>query len=110
LTAPIWRGSSGAGISPALFFWDAAVTEPTEPLAVGDIVQIDPDRHHWAAALVVVTEVREWGVQGYVAVPQQGLAFIRLPTGTFEHTGGRAIWMDRDRTQDEPGAEDGNAR
>jgi len=42
----------------------------------------------------VVTEVKEWGIQGYVqsaGVP--GQQYIRLKTGDFEATGGKAVWV-----------------
>lgn len=69
-------------------------------LRPGSIVQVNPDCSHgregqwFNACLVVVTEVRAWGVLGYVQVPgTTGAAFIRLATGEFEPTGGYAVWM-----------------
>lgn len=41
-----------------------------------------------------LTEVKSWGIQGYVqsaGVP--GQQYIRLKTGDFEPTGGRAVWV-----------------
>ena len=40
-----------------------------KPLEVGDIVQLDPEKvgnSMFAACFMVVTEVKSWGVQGYV--------------------------------------------
>lgn len=31
----------------------------------GDVVQIIDPSHHWFPALLVVDEVKDWGIQGY---------------------------------------------
>lgn len=64
-----------------------------------DIVQLDPEHHthhdgFWAGALLVVTEVKSWGVQGYVRVPD-GAAHYRAKNGTFEHVGHLAFVPER---------------
>lgn len=58
---------------------------------VGDIVQISPG-HDWAGVLLVVEEIRSWGVLGYCAVPTKGLAYVRVE---FKHITpvGRAAWL-----------------
>jgi hypothetical protein len=44
--------------------------------------------------MVVVTEVKDWGIQGYVqSAGVEGLQYIRLKTEMFEPTGGKAIWV-----------------
>jgi len=66
----------------------------THDVKVGDIVQVNPDKEMWGACLVVVTELKSWGIQGYVqsaGVP--GQQYIRLKADEYEYTGGRAIWM-----------------
>jgi len=61
---------------------------------VGDIVQVNPEKDTFGACMVVVTEVRSWGIQGYVQnAGQVGQAYIRLKTEDFELTGGRAVWI-----------------
>jgi len=63
-------------------------------LKVGDIVQVTPTKETFGACMVVVTEVKSWGVQGYVqsaGVP--GQQFIRLRFEDFERTGGKAVWV-----------------
>ena len=61
---------------------------------VGDIVQVNPDLEVFGACMVVVTEVKSWGIQGYVQnAGQEGQAYIRLKTEDFEPTGGRAVWV-----------------
>lgn len=66
-------------------------------LQPGDIVQLDPHTTHnplFAGRLLVVTEVKPWGVQGYVHnAGTDGAAYYRAETGTFEPTGGRAPWV-----------------
>lgn len=69
-------------------------------IEVGDIVQLDPEKtgnKAFAACLMVVTEVKSWGVQGYVQglgtrEAQVGQAYYRADNGTFEPTGGKAVW------------------
>jgi hypothetical protein len=64
-------------------------------IEVNDIVQISPEVNHqegfWAGNLLIVTEVKSWGVQGYCRV-QGGEAYIRLKTGQFEKVG-RLAWV-----------------
>lgn len=68
--------------------------------AKGDIVQLDPEKtanNAFAGCLMVVTEVKAWGVQGYVQglgtrESRGGQAYYRAETGTFERTNGRAVW------------------
>ena len=44
--------------------------------------------------MVVVTEIKTWGIQGYVqSAGVDGQQYIRLPYSDFEKTGGKAIWM-----------------
>jgi hypothetical protein len=68
-------------------------------LEPGDIVQVNPACSHgrtgqwFNGCLVVVSEVKPWGVQGYVQnAGQPGQAYIRLRTEDFEPTGGKAVW------------------
>jgi len=62
-------------------------------IEIGDIVQVDPSKEMFGGCMVVVTEVKNWGVQGYVQSPGvEGQAYIRLPFEDFEPTGGKAVW------------------
>lgn len=70
-----------------------AQTASPIPIKVCDIVQADPNKSQWGPCLVVVSEVKAWGIQGYTSMPRQGDAYIRLKWGEFEPTGGRAIWV-----------------
>jgi hypothetical protein len=61
---------------------------------VGQIVQVKPEFEMFGACMVVVTEQKSWGIQGYVqsaGVP--GQQYIRLKHEDFELTGGMAVWV-----------------
>ena len=62
-------------------------------MKAGDIVQVRPELETFGGCMVVVTEVKTWGVQGYVqsaGVP--GQQYIRLKSQDIESTGGKAVW------------------
>ena len=62
-------------------------------IGVGDIVQVDPGVETFGGCMVVVTEVKSWGIQGYVqSAGVEGQAYIRLECQDYEATGGKAIW------------------
>lgn len=60
-----------------------------------DVVQIVPE-HRWGGCFVIVSEVKSWGIQGYVQIPMQGQAYIRLNTGEFERIGKSLFIIHRD--------------
>lgn len=63
-------------------------------MKIGDIVQINPEKDVFGGCMVVVTEIKSWGVQGYVqSAGVDGQQYIRVKTEDFEPTGGSAIWM-----------------
>jgi hypothetical protein len=63
-------------------------------IEVGDIVQVNPEKEMFGACMVVVTELKSWGIQGYVQnAGVEGQAYIRLKSEDFEATGGKAVWM-----------------
>jgi hypothetical protein len=60
----------------------------------GEIVQVRPDKEMFGACMVVVTEVKNWGIQGYVqSAGVEGQQNIRLANDDFEATGGKAVWV-----------------
>lgn len=71
------------------------VTRANSPI-VGSIVQIDPnhDTDGFGGCLLVVTEVKAWGVVGYVEVPRAGRVYYRVDFDKVEDTRGRAPWVD----------------
>lgn len=59
----------------------------------GDIVQVDPSVKIFGGCMVTVTEVKSWGIQGYVqSAGVEGQQYIRLKFADIERTGGRAVW------------------
>lgn len=70
----------------------AARAAPERQYAVHDVVQINPEVDGFGGCLILVTEVRTWGVQGFVQVPCGGQAHYRAKFDQIEHTGGRAVW------------------
>ena len=61
---------------------------------VSDIVQVNPSKQMFGGCMVVVTELKGWGIQGYVqsaGVP--GQQYIRLNWEDIEPTGGKAVWV-----------------
>lgn len=53
-------------------------------LEEGDIVQVIDETHPWFGCLIVVTEPKSWGIQGFVSWPESNeehklaTAFTRL--------------------------------
>lgn len=73
------------------------MTPDNHGLEQGSIVQINPEKADgvgwFGACLLVVDEVRTWGVQGYVKPPgQAGVAYYRAAFEDIEPTGGKIVW------------------
>lgn len=66
----------------------------------GDVVQLDPvltANPMFRGCMLVVSEVKPWGVQGYVQGLGEngqmgGQAYYRAETGTFAFVG-RSVWV-----------------
>ena len=57
-----------------------------------DIIQAIEGTGIWQGCLLIVDEVKSWGVQAYMTIPNsaissQGTAFMRFKTGEFEVVG-----------------------
>lgn len=67
-----------------------------EALAVGDIVQIAPEHDaRFGCCLMVVSELKKWGVEGYVSIPHKNgsrQAYYRCPFEEMELVG-HAEWV-----------------
>ncbi len=77
---------------------------PPRVIHPADLVQIIDAQHKWFPTVVVVSEVKSWGVQGFcfwpsnTEPPKKG--YIRLQTGQFEYCGVcRIIEKDLDRAR-----------
>jgi len=54
-------------------------------IEINDIVQVDPSKAVFGGTMVVVTEIKPWGIQGYVqSAGVDGLQYIRLEWQDFE--------------------------
>lgn len=76
-------------------------------LNIGDVVQLSVEHPKFPGMLVVVTEPKEFGCQGYLmssrdfdAVKWKGRAFVRPTWDKMEYVG-RLVWM-----EEEPADED----
>lgn len=59
-----------------------------ENIKVNSVVQINENGGDgWIGCLVQVSEVKSWGVQGYVQIPKGGSAYIRLNWNQIEYIG-----------------------
>jgi len=59
---------------------------------VNDIVQITDVNDGWYPCILIVTEVKKWGIQGYLKAPMsEGFLFYRVENGKFEKVGTAVI-------------------
>jgi hypothetical protein len=68
----------------------------TVALHPGDLVQITATDHPWFPAVLVVDDVRGWGVQGFLfeatnARSTTALVFNRLPRGSYKRCGALVV-------------------
>ena len=60
----------------------------------GSIIQANENAGDWCGTVLIVDEVKDWGVQAFIRVPMKGDAFIRLTPEQFEIlSGGEAVLM-----------------
>jgi hypothetical protein len=68
----------------------------SKDVQVNDIIQlIEKAQEGWVACLMIVSEVRSWGVLAYTKVPCGGDAYLRVPFDQFEIVG-RALLVHPD--------------
>lgn len=63
-----------------------------QPVHENAVVQITDESHQWFPALLIVEELKGWGVMGYLYVvtntqEPNGQAYIRVKTESFERIG-----------------------
>ena len=49
-----------------------------ERIVTGSVVQVNDSCGNFSYCLVLVTDIRDWGILGGVQIPGQGFAFVRL--------------------------------
>jgi len=80
-----------------------------EGLEIYDIVQIAPEVPFFGGCFMTVTEVKEWGAQGFVQcfaesreAPTPGpQAYFRPTWEKMEKTGGKAVWAPGEEEDEE---------
>lgn len=60
----------------------------------GYIIQANEKTDDWCGCLLIVDEVKPWGVQAYLKIPKQGTAFMRLKNDEFELVGKAVLVME----------------
>ncbi len=59
-----------------------------ELIRENSVVQINGlGKAGWIGCLVQVSELKQWGIQGFVKLPMQGDAYIRLQWNEIEYIG-----------------------
>lgn len=53
----------------------------------GDIVQITNIEHTWFPCLIIVDDIKSFGIQGYAICPGEGEAYIRLKKEDYSKVG-----------------------
>lgn len=78
------------------------VSESVNNIKRHDIVQVNPNVPMFGGCMVVVTEVKSWGIQGYVqSAGVAGQQYVRKKFDEIERTGGQAVWTPDDGGDDE---------
>lgn len=81
--------------------------EQVSKAQIGDVFQINEShgRNGWIGAFVMATEIKHWGIQGFVSHvethDQQAKAFIRLKWEEIEYIG-HAVLVPDTETEIEP--------
>ena len=67
-----------------------------EELKRGSIIQANENARDWCGTVLIVDEVKSWGVQAFVHVPFQCDAYIRLKSDQYDILGGQAVLMPKE--------------
>lgn len=93
-----WRDSAedGPEYAAAPDRWKQPPSRKGTEMEKNEIVQITDETHPWFPTLVVIDEVKSWGIQGFCFIPTNdkepaGRAYIRLEHGSFENVGSAII-------------------
>jgi len=58
----------------------------------GDIVQIDPQKDKtYGSCYIFVEKVKNWGIEGYVQIPERGKTHLRKRWDEIEWVG-QSVW------------------
>ena len=59
----------------------------------GSIIQANENAEKWCGCLLIVDEVKEWGVQAFIHIPFQGNSYVRLSYEQFDNLEVQAVLM-----------------
>lgn len=60
-------------------------------LKFGSVIQANENAGEWCGCLLIVEEVKTWGVMAGMKIPNSGTAYIRLKTEQFDYIGEAAL-------------------
>ena len=62
-------------------------------VSVNDVIQVNDnfENDQWTGCLMIVYEVKDWGVVAYLRVPMKGNAYLRLRHNEYEVIGKAAF-------------------
>jgi len=68
------------------------MAEKKDLLQEGDIIQITDADDKWFPCLLIISEVKSWGVQAYITIPRNdgeplGNAYYRIANDKFQKVG-----------------------
>ena len=67
----------------------------------GSIIQANENAGEWCGTVLIVDEVKSWGVQAFVHIPMKGDAYIRLTPEQFEIlSNGEAVLMPKEENDE----------
>lgn len=67
----------------------------------GSIIQANENAGAWCGTVLIVDEVKSWGVQAFVHIPAKGDAFIRLTPEQYEIlSNGEAVLMPKEENDE----------
>lgn len=62
----------------------------------GSIIQANENAKDWCGTVLIVDEVKPWGVQAFVHIPFKGDAYIRLNHSEFDDLNAMAALVPRE--------------
>lgn len=64
-----------------------------------DVIQVNKEMPEWTGCLLMVDEVKSWGVLAHLRIPFKGNAYIRLTNDQFEVIGESVFEVKEDETK-----------
>lgn len=62
----------------------------------GSIIQANENAGDWCGCVLIVDDVKPWGVHAFLRIPGQGDAYIRLQKGQYDVLGATAVLMPKE--------------